>query len=69
MSARKLLESHGRFDVVAESLTDRTKVYSVVFPSEDGGEVVLACCDCAAAVAIAKTLHGRVIDVSTREVA
>lgn len=64
---RKLITSHGQFNVVEETLTDRSKVYSVIFDSADGGEVILACCGEKPADTLAFFLQSAVVDVSTRD--
>lgn len=63
MPATKV-ESFGRYQVVRETLTDRSHVYSVVFPADDGPQVVIACAGQAHATAIAEALQRGAIDVS-----
>ena len=53
--------------VVAEKLTDGSKVFSVKVPNADGGSVILACIDERSANDVAIALRRGVIDVCTKE--
>lgn len=67
MIARDVVQSFGRYHVVRESMTDGAYVFSVVFPSDDGGEIVLACFNRPQAARLASTLQESVVDVSIRD--
>lgn len=64
---KDVIRSFGRYDVVRESLTDGSYVFSVVFPSDDGALVVMACYNGRKASQLAEFLQTNVVDVSLRD--
>jgi len=60
------VSEYGCHKVVRETLTDRSHVYSVRSPSDDGPEIIFACIDRTSAERLASVLMHSVVDVSVR---
>lgn len=64
---KDIIRSFGRYDVVRETLSDGSYVFSVAFPSDDGALVILACYNGRKASQLAEFLQVNVVDVSLRD--